>query len=459
MAQNYYIPSGGGAIYLESNFASDYYQSQGQHIWRYAASGTVGNTVSWNEAMRITSGGNVGIGTSSPDTKLQVNGTITSFLSSGSPSFGNGINILTSPGTYTSGDGGILQFQNEDVITGGIRAIRDGGSWGGSLLFYTHNLTAGNTFDSTFLERMRITSAGNVGIGTTSPSEKLHVTNSSLVGTTVGSNVVARFSTLSSGKDSTILLSDGVAYSSKISMLSGDLHLSTEGKISAVTVKATSGNVGIGTLTPDSKLDVTGGNITINTTSTTFALFKYGAVGSETSRGSITTDGIDLTINSTVDLILNPTGNVGIGTTSPTFKLDVSGTARINTTSTSLIKINSTGSGTIGRSLIQIIRNDGTEKGWDFGTNVFKDNSDNFTFREVGGTGDGLTRIIIKKTSGNVGIGTTGPLYPLDVSGVVNATSFSAGGASGFTGTVNFPSNPPGSQSLDFQGGLLVGVS
>ena len=88
------------------------------------------------------------------------------------------------------------------------------------------------------------------------------------------------------------------------------------------------GNVGIGTTSPDSKLDVTGGDITVNTAGIGFMTFKYGAVGSETSRGSITTDGIDLKVNATADLLLLPSGNVGIGTTTPGYELDVTGSIK-----------------------------------------------------------------------------------------------------------------------------------
>jgi hypothetical protein len=91
-------------------------------------------------------------------------GNITSFSSIGAAGFDNGITIYTQPGTYTAGHGGILQFQNEDVITGGIRAIRDGGSWGGALLFYTHNTTAGNTFGTTFTENMKLSNDGILSV-------------------------------------------------------------------------------------------------------------------------------------------------------------------------------------------------------------------------------------------------------------------------------------------------------
>jgi hypothetical protein len=60
-------------IYLESATAANYYQSAGVHVWRTVGSGTAGGTISWTEVMRITTGGNVGIGTS-PSFTLDVNG-------------------------------------------------------------------------------------------------------------------------------------------------------------------------------------------------------------------------------------------------------------------------------------------------------------------------------------------------------------------------------------------------
>jgi hypothetical protein len=59
--------------------ATDHYQIAGTYVWRYANSLTAGGTISsWIEAMRIDASGNVGIGSSSPTVKLQVNGVISS---------------------------------------------------------------------------------------------------------------------------------------------------------------------------------------------------------------------------------------------------------------------------------------------------------------------------------------------------------------------------------------------
>jgi hypothetical protein len=65
LGQNYYIPSSGGSSYQKTGVASDYYQYQGGHFWRTATSGTAGSAVSWSEAMRIDSLGNLLVGTTS----------------------------------------------------------------------------------------------------------------------------------------------------------------------------------------------------------------------------------------------------------------------------------------------------------------------------------------------------------------------------------------------------------
>jgi hypothetical protein len=120
------------------------------------------------ERMRLTAGGNVGIGTTSPSTKLNIS----------SASFNDHITLTRSTdelGISVSGgqlmfEGGVSPFNNNNEDLGRsdkywkelfVYSVRSGGG----LQFKT----SGNN------ERMRITSAGNVGIGTTSPSSKLQV--------------------------------------------------------------------------------------------------------------------------------------------------------------------------------------------------------------------------------------------------------------------------------------------
>jgi len=152
----------------------------------------------------------------------------------------------------------------------------------------------------------------------------------------------------------------------------------------------TGGNVGIGTTSPNSKLDVTGGDITVNTTGTGFMNFKY----SGNSIGSIQTDGLDIKINATSDLVLLPGSNVGIGTTSPSSKLEV--------------KMNDAANNRLG------FTGDGSTTGAAMWTNWQTGNS-YLDFR-LGGTTDTYTKMRITN-AGNVGIGTTSPNAKLDVVG------------------------------------------
>ena len=64
-----------------TGLSSDYFQQTGNHVFRTAASVSAGSNVSLTEIMRLTSGGNVGISTTSPspdygsDTVLEVKGS------------------------------------------------------------------------------------------------------------------------------------------------------------------------------------------------------------------------------------------------------------------------------------------------------------------------------------------------------------------------------------------------
>ena len=115
------------------------------------------NSGSSNELMRLTSTG-LGIGTSSPNAKLSVQGGNFAFQStttSGSTSVG----YLSG---YSDRGGSNYEIGRIDFQTGAF-------SDAGNILFYT-KVGAGS-----LTERMRLDSSGNLGIGTSSPSTKLHV--------------------------------------------------------------------------------------------------------------------------------------------------------------------------------------------------------------------------------------------------------------------------------------------
>lgn len=142
---------------------------------------TLGGTT---EIIRITSAGNVGIGTSSPNRILEV--------ATGGDTY---LRVTGNRGNADDLHIGNVEFYNSNTtrIIAEVRAITGTGgtqSNSGQLAFYTNNA-------GTYAERMRITSGGNVGIGTSSPDWPLTVkTDASansikIIGRTGGDNALA----------------------------------------------------------------------------------------------------------------------------------------------------------------------------------------------------------------------------------------------------------------------------
>lgn len=136
----------------------------------FPANDTIAASTGGSERMRIDSSGNVGIGASSPDTKLNVQ--------------------VSSTGRSWSPTGGLSDVLIERVANSGIN-ITSGNAFSGYLTFgdtddenagviqYFHNEDA-MIFRTGGSERMRITGSGNVGIGTSSPAHKLQVSATDL---------------------------------------------------------------------------------------------------------------------------------------------------------------------------------------------------------------------------------------------------------------------------------------
>lgn len=150
LGNNWFINTSGSDRYINSDFASIYYQTSGEHRWYTAPSGTAGNAISFTQAMTLTSAGNLGLGTTSPlnyavaDTYLEV-----SAKSAG----GAGVYYASNNGKT------IISHFYSDSLVGGV-----GTQTNHPLIITTNNL-----------ERIRVTSVGNVGIGTTSPVNELEV--------------------------------------------------------------------------------------------------------------------------------------------------------------------------------------------------------------------------------------------------------------------------------------------
>jgi len=124
-----------------------------------------------------SSSGNVGIGTTSPVSSLNITTTKTVALDTAAKFLTLGLTVDDLTAGNTAGGGGGIAFRSKNtnagtqIVFGAIDAIKESANvsdFRGSLRFFTNQNSTGIP-----LERMRITSTGNVGIGTDSPSQDL----------------------------------------------------------------------------------------------------------------------------------------------------------------------------------------------------------------------------------------------------------------------------------------------
>ena len=331
----------------------------------------------------IASTGYVGIGTTGPVTKLDIWGTAgANDIFNVASSSGTSVLRITKSGNVgigTTGPGQLLEIEN-DAASASARFRHASGD------NYVDLVADGSGFDinnvdNTYtrfinngVERLRIQSDGNVGIGTTGPVATLDVQAAGAKG-----SAVFNFSTSSSGT--------GYLYG---------------------TMANTGASARLG-------VDNNGGGA-----------LATGTLAYATYLGTTNTTALQLGTNAAVGLTLLSGGNVGIGTTGPLAKLQTYGTLKVGgdtvAQQTGTIGLGDDLSATVNVGIFR-----GTSAGAIAGGNVLLLGGYSGVGITTGAAALGSqgTPDLFVDTAGNVGIGTTGPVDQLQLSG---ATATKASG-------------------------------
>jgi hypothetical protein len=282
---------------------------------RFPAADTVTVETAGTERLRVDSSGNVGIGTTSPSTKLEVLGGFNS-------------NYLRLSGDDASGARAL------DFTSFSVNGIPGAG----------HQLNAKSVngvlaFATVSSERMRIDTAGNVGIGTSSPSEKLSVVGKAFISLNnstdhltirngeAGSSASPQFADILfegfNGNDKARIRGinrDGSA---------ADGALSFETATNATTLVERmridfAGNVGIGTSSPARTFHVSGSSTLAQFQSSTSGVYLElkNSGGNAAYIGSLSGSNLVVETGGSERMRIDSSGNLLVGKTATTYTTD-----------------------------------------------------------------------------------------------------------------------------------------
>jgi hypothetical protein len=301
--------------------------------------------------------------------------------------------------------------------------------------YFEVDSSSNTIFGTSNAERMRITATGAVGIGTSSPSDKLHVVGNSFL----NGNILTSTNSTFYNSTGDLFIRAGT---------SGALRMGSNGSNDRVII-GSNGEVGIGGQLAGSLLHVqgnTGGTIISvgDSAQTEPLLFMYSDATSNT--GEVRTRNnfpLVFGTNNTERMRLDTSGNLAIGLTSPTSKLHVAGAAAFQATTTYgnfyMRDVSTTGQELHIRSsagkgaYISFTENaisDNWAIGYDAGVN-------SLLFRSGGTTGTERMRLT---SAGALLVGTTSPSRAAQiVSQTTSTTTYCVGGytsSTSYTGNV-----------------------
>ena len=299
-----------------------------------------GGDAGLSEKLTLLNNGNFGIGSTTPTALLDVNGAIT--MGNGTNGTSNGITVRGASWN------GVIYPLNTNTLASSVRWAISGGSVAAPGLTNISDTATGIYFPSTSnmslvtagSERIRIDSAGNIGIGTTSASNfKVEVQGS--VGPqanntyNLGSNSLRWaniYATNFFQNGNTVCDTSGNCSTSGLwqnnsNAFSPRNEFATVADVligSTATASAKFGFINVNSGSPTATI---AGNLAITAptganAATTYTAFNGGSINLRTSPGG------DAGASSRI--FIKNDGNIGIGSTSPAAKLDISGTLRTN---------------------------------------------------------------------------------------------------------------------------------